>query len=97
MNIRNELGCCINVILNDTSRPLYNPTAFSYSLWASCGVEPAPDDCINDLIITPTSIAPKCTPSAYLQCTGNITCSTHYIEPILEALANEMTVNSTLK
>ena len=88
MNIRNELGCCINVILNDTSSPLYNPTAFSYSLWASCGVEPAPDDCTNDLIMTPTPIDPSCTLSAYLLRTGNITCSTRYIEPVLEALAN---------
>ena len=56
MNIQNELGCCINVILNDTSSPFYNQTAFSYSLWASCGVELAPDDFKNNLIMTPTPI-----------------------------------------
>ena len=55
MNIRNELACCINVIFNDTSSLYYNPTAFRYSLWASCGVEPVPNDCLNTLILRPTS------------------------------------------
>ena len=31
MNIQNELGCCINVILNDTSDQYYIPPAFNYS------------------------------------------------------------------
>ena len=81
MNIRNELGCCINVILNDTSSPFYNPTAFRYSLWASCGVEPVPNNCMSTLIRRPTSIDPSCTLSDYIQRVGNIACSTRYIEP----------------
>ena len=89
MNIRNELGCCINVILNDTSSRFYNPTVFRYSLWASCGVEPVPNDCMSTLIQRPTSIDPSCTPSDYIQRVGSIVCSTRFIEPILEALANE--------
>ena len=87
--LMNELGCCINVILNDTSDQYYTPTAFNYSLWTSCGVEPVPNDCTNTLIQRSILIDPSCTLSDYIQRRGNILCSTRYIEPVLEALANE--------
>ena len=78
------------MILNDTSSRFYNPTVFRYSLWASCGVEPVPNDCMKSTFIQrPTSVDSSCTLSDYTQRTNNIVCSTHYIEPELEALANE--------
>ena len=92
MNIRNELGCCINVILNDTYSPFYNPTAFRYSLWASCGVEPVPNDCMSTLIQRPpTSRDLSCSLNinSHIERQHSLTCSTLYIEPILEALENE--------
>ena len=46
-------------------------------------------DCLNTLILRPTSRDPSCTSSDYKQRKGNIACSTRYIEPILEALAKE--------
>ena len=89
MNIRNELGCCINVILNDTSSQFYNPTAFSYSLWTSCGVEPVPNDCTSTLMQRSISIDPSCNLNTLIKRQHPLLCSTRYIEPILEALANE--------
>lgn len=43
--IRNELGCCINIIFNRSDNayePLNQLEIFDYSLWSSCNVEPAP-------------------------------------------------------
>ena len=86
INTRNEFGCCINVLYNDT----YTPFAFRYSLWASCEVEPVPNDCTSSTLIQrPISIDPSCTSSSYGVRLGSLHCSTRYIEPILETLANE--------
>ena len=88
MNIRNnEHGCCMNTIINDTD--FFSSYNHTYSLWASCGVELVPNDCMSTFILRPTSIDSSCTLSDYIQHAGNIECSTRYIEPILEALANE--------
>ena len=86
--IRDRLGCCINEILNDTSSPLYNPVSFSYSLWSSCGVEPAPNDCTDTAIKPYKSKDPNCTLFTYFKRAGILTCSAHYIEPIFKALSS---------
>ena len=88
INIRNELGCCINIIFNGSSYSHY--FAFSYSLWASCEVEPVPNDCTSSTLIRrPISIDPSCTIFSYEVNIVSLYCSARYIEPILETLANE--------
>ena len=76
-NIQNELGCCINVILNN----YYIPPAY-YSLWASCGVELVRNDCMSTLIQRSISIDPNCTSLSW----GLFTAP---LATILEALTNE--------
>lgn len=44
--IRNDLGCCINAVLNYTGSPYAHlAPILSYSLWSSCGLETVPTNC----------------------------------------------------
>ena len=82
-NIREQLGCCINVIQNST----FSPPAFNSSLWSSCGIEPIPNDCISSSITTSTSVGPTCNETTYfMQNFISLTCSSRYVQPTLQAL-----------
>ena len=45
MLIRNELGCCINLVFNSSNSVFFNPEPFNNSLWTTCGVAPVTTTC----------------------------------------------------
>ena len=53
--IRNDLGCCINAILNDTDGIFtFSLPVFTYSLWKNCGVAPISSVCeLSDVFQAP--------------------------------------------
>ena len=64
--IRENLGCCINAVVNDTASVYsFASSAFTYDLWSRCDVDPPSSTCSGSLSFTlPGSRQPSCTDSA---------------------------------
>ena len=59
IGIRDELGCCINAVVNTTSNPFsFHHPAFASSLWRACGVASATSNCTGELSYTIASSPP---------------------------------------
>ena len=85
MLIRNELGCCINLVFNSTGSGLFSPDAFSNSLWTTCGVTPITETCSSSPISLDTTI--DIDPNCDLVEDGiELTCTRRFLEPIFDAL-----------
>ena len=94
VNIRDELGCCINVIFNQTRNmqlyAAYGP-AFQYSLWSSCELEGITNNCTSVIESLPVPVDPSCDVLSYQEQMERIQCERRYIEPTLNALSSEST------
>ena len=84
MNINEELGCCINILLNSTE----DSSLFNYTLWSSCGIEPISDDCQSSPITTTTMVGPSCDESTYQKRFISLICSNKFAEPLFETMSN---------
>ncbi len=45
ITLRNQQGCCVNILNNSNVYTLYECSSYAYSLWSSCGVEPVTEEC----------------------------------------------------
>ena len=71
IDIRNELGCCINTIVNTTwSAFSFALSGFSYDLWSTCEVDPPNSSCSDPLPFTvpTTPQQSNCRPEEFLGC-----------------------------
>ena len=84
MMIRDEVGCCINLIFNTTNR---NPAAFNNTLWTNCGVEPVTETCSSSAIsISQTDVEPDCD---FSRDAPEIGCISKFVQPIVDKLKEE--------
>ena len=92
MFIRNELGCCVNLIFNSTTNSLlFMPEVFNNSLWTTCGVAPVTETCSSSPISsspislnTTIDIDPNCDMIAEKGI--ELTCTKRFLDPVVDAL-----------
>ena len=85
MLIRNEIGCCVNLVLNSTANNVVFGDAFNNSLWTTCGVAPITETCSSSPISLDTTIDvdPNCD---LIKDAVELMCTQRFIEPIFDAL-----------
>lgn len=92
--IRNDFGCCINTIFNNTDS-IFEPSylsAFNYSLWSSCGVEPVTSVCeFSRVLYDAREAAPLsvCTSQELDKSHLDVSCSPFVMKPIFDLLQQE--------
>ena len=86
MFIRNELGCCVNLIFNSTTNSLlFMPEVFNNSLWTTCGVAPVTETCSSSSISLDTTI--DVDPNCDIAEEGiELTCTKRFLDPVVDAL-----------
>lgn len=90
MQIRNDLGCCINVELNDTTNDR-SQDPFNHALWVNCGVEPIIEECTPSIIsahrVHETSESNlNCNMDYLLSENTELVCTRSFVEGIQRAL-----------
>ena len=85
MLIRNELGCCINLVFNSTANVFFSPEPFNNSLWTTCGVAPVTETCSSSPISLDTTIDidPNCD---FAEEGVELICTRRFLEPIFDTL-----------
>jgi len=84
MMIRDEVGCCINLIFNTTTS---NREAFNNTLWTNCGVEPVTETCSSSTIsIRQIDVDPDC---SFSRDGPEIGCTSRFMQPIFDELEEE--------
>lgn len=71
VSIRNDLGCCINTIVNKTwSAFTFALSGFAFDLWSRCDVDLPDSNCTNPLPFTLPSVQQQsnCRPEEFLGC-----------------------------
>ena len=82
--LREELGCCINEMLNGTRRWLYKPL-FDHTLWEDCNVTTAAPSCLpSPLARAMTTENANCTRDEVFNKTNYASCKRSVLQPLLD-------------
>ena len=54
MLVKTNMGCCANLIFNNTLSQLNTPAVFNPLLWSSCNVEPITEECRSSPVEVPS-------------------------------------------
>ena len=87
--VREELGCCANVMLNSTSSAYANLDMFKYSLWHKCSVETITEECAQSTVKLPQVDKKDCPVDVFLGELATIACKKTYIQPTLDAVVKK--------
>ena len=82
--LRNELGCCINEMLNTTRAWLYK-RLFNYTLWEDCKVDTARESCGPSLLMKAISMEKaNCSLDEVFSQVNLVSCNRTMLHPLLE-------------
>ena len=83
--LHEEIGCCINEILNTTKTSWLYPSLFNYTLWESCNLTTPSLSCLpSPLIRSATTEKMNCSREDIFEKTELIACNRSMLQPLLE-------------
>jgi len=83
--LREDIGCCINEVLNNTRRTWLYPSLFNYTLWESCNLTtPSPSCLPSPLSRSMTTEKSKCSRDEIFEKSRLVLCNRTMLQPLLE-------------